>query len=75
MDKKYVMTGHGIIVFPGTFAHADFRHFEPTSAGFIYFRNKEGSQEIEAVCYGESESLKLKSHQDDSRKATVQLCQ
>jgi len=74
VDKKYVMTGHGIIVFPGTFAHSDFSRFKPTSAGFIYFINKEDSTEIEAVCYGESMSLKLKSHPDDSRKATVQLC-
>ena len=68
------MTGRGIITFSAAFAHADFSHFIPTSAGFIYFRNKKDSMEIEAVCYGESESLKVKSHPDDSRKATFQLC-
>lgn len=71
---KYVMTDTGIIVFPPTFNHSDFKHFNPTSAGFIYFVEKgDSAGELEAVCYGRSESLHLVSCETDSKRATKQL--
>lgn len=75
MEAKYVMTDKGIIVFPKTFKHSDFRHLRPLSAGFIYFKDEplDRSMNLEAVCYGESESLKLQSNELDSQKATRQL--
>lgn len=73
MEKKYIMTPNGIIVFPGSFKHKEFEHFKPRSAGEIDFVVENG--EVVAKCWGRSESLNIESHPDDSRKATFQLCQ
>lgn len=69
------MTEKGIVVFPITFNHSDFRHLRPSSAGFIYFKDEpqDRSSNLTAVCYGESESLKLQSKESDSENATHQL--
>jgi hypothetical protein len=56
---KYIKTKDGkIIVFPGTMMHSDFKHFEPTSAGFVEFYII--NDEVRCRCYGESISLGLK---------------
>lgn len=71
---KYVMTDTGVIVFPCTFQHCDFAHFNPTSAGFIKFvENEQNAGELSTVCYGGSVSLGLKSDPGDSARATRQL--
>lgn len=73
MDKKYIITKEGcIIVFPGTFKHSDFSHFNPIRAGFIAFGVKNGDPSVS--CYGESFSLGLKSDPEkDTLIAKAQL--
>lgn len=72
-NAKYIKTEKNqIIVFPYIMLHSDFKSFNPTSAGFIFFSiNKDG--EITCKCYGESFSLGLYSHQDDTTIARLQL--
>jgi hypothetical protein len=63
MKLKYVMTQNGPILFPGSFSHADFQAFAPTSAGFVEI-GRDGS----VYTYGQSASLKLRPDgQDESR--------
>ena len=70
---KYIRTkDNQIIVFSGSIQHSEFKSFEPISAGFISFgigkdRNPDCS------CYGDSFSLKLKSMEDDTRLARMQI--
>jgi len=65
---KYVITGDGDpVVFPETIGHDDikvagiFGSGEFVSAGFVEFH-----ENGEAICYGGSTSLKLKSGDNDS---------
>lgn len=70
MKMKYVMTNHGPIIFPETIPHDAFRSLHSAnagrrllSAGFVHGINAE-----EAECYGESETLKMQAHNDDTKK-------
>ncbi len=70
---KYIKTKNDeIIVFSELQKHSDFRMFEPISAGFILFRTKEDFK-IDCECYGESISLNLKCHYEDSFLAKRQI--
>lgn len=73
LKQKYVITNEGrIIVFPELFNHSDFKHFKPTSAGFISFGvNKDGNPTCS--CYGKSISLGLESCPSDTQLAKYQL--
>lgn len=56
-----------IIVFPELLEHSNFQGFEPISAGFCWV----DTRKMQVKCYGESVSLKLKSHPEaDSYWAT-----
>ncbi len=68
MKSKYIKTkDNEIIVFSELQNHSDFIHFEPVTAGFIYFNTEkitEGGQtwhDIRCSCVGESVSLKMKA--------------
>ncbi len=55
-----------IIIFPEVLEHRAFKHFEPISAGFVNISIRDfssGKPEpfLSVVCYGESDSLGLKS--------------
>jgi len=64
-DLKYIKTKKGfIIMFPGTFSHSNFKHFEPISAGFVSV-GVNSDKEISCRCYGESIGLKLKPSEED----------
>ena len=72
-DLKYIKTKNDfIIVFPETFSHSDFRHFEPVTAGFVYI-GVNSDKEITCRCYGESVGLKLKSEQEDKFLIEMQI--
>lgn len=74
MGLKYVKTERKeIIVFPESFGHDDFKSFRPVSAGFINIHYSPKQDKIVFTCYGESKSLGLKSHEEDSRYAQIQL--
>jgi hypothetical protein len=65
---KYIITRDGsVVVFSEAMRHSDFKHFNPISAGFIYFQNQK------AICSGESTSLNLKSRAIDTRLANSQI--
>lgn len=75
MSHKYIRTKrHGFIVWPRNddiwhshIAAAVGNRQDLLSAGFVFF------EDGDAVCYGESESLKLKSDSTDSAALTRQL--
>lgn len=71
MDRKqkYVRLAqyNNIIIFPVTIDHSHFKHMNPVSAGFCYVDEKKVS------CFGESFTLQMSSHADDSMYATHQL--
>jgi len=73
MSTKYIRTQSNlIIVFSEMQQHRDFGNFNPKSAGFISFIEKDGN--LSCVCYGESISLNLKSlEEEDSIIATRQI--
>jgi hypothetical protein len=74
LKTKYVVTEDRIIiVFPELMQHSDFKHFNPTSAGFISIGvNKEGNPTCS--CYGKSVSLGLESNpEEDTKIAKRQL--
>ena len=56
-----------IIIFPQIIQHSRFRGMDPISAGFCHV------QKDKVVCFGESVSLRLKSKEDDTLKATKQI--
>jgi hypothetical protein len=60
MKAKYVMTDKGLIVFPLSFSHSDFKSFKPTSAGFINFYTEE-IRHLNAIALVGSEALNLES--------------
>lgn len=66
---KYIISdGRSIIVFPETIEHKDFKHLNPTSAGFIYYTAGK------FICHGESVTLGLRSNPEtDSSIANKQL--
>ena len=70
---KYIKTkDREIIVFSELMSHDEFKKYEPISAGFISFgvgKNRNPS----CTCYGESVSLNLKSHEEDSQLAKMQI--
>jgi hypothetical protein len=72
---KYIRTiDNEIIVFTELIKHDEFRSFRPISAGFIYFEKDTSKPfEMNAVCYGESISLRLKSDPTDSALANKQI--
>ena len=74
---KYIRTDDdNIIIFPCTLKHSDFKSFNPQSAGFIKISIEptEGGIDVGCECYGESESLRLKSnHILDSKLAYAEL--
>lgn len=74
MDEvKYIRTvDDKIIVFSQLQQHKEFEAFFPISAGFIKF-GLDKDNKMTLLCYGESVSLKLKSHQDDTSLALMQI--
>ena len=65
---KYVRTeDYKIITFGDQFNHSDFAQFKPVSAGFMKFTSEDNF--VSCVCYGASESLKLKSDPFDTELA------
>lgn len=73
MKAKYIRTKENeIIIFGELMQHSEFKHFEPISAGFISIgigkdRNPDCS------CFGESISLNLRAHEDDTKIAKRQI--
>ena len=65
---KYIKTiRNEIIVFNEYKMHSDLKHLEPISAGFIEFYTI--NDNIKCRCYGESISLSLQSHKEDTNIA------
>lgn len=58
-----------IIFFPMIIEHSTFKYLEPVSAGFCYLNNTDEK----VKCFGESISLNLSSHEDDTKWATKQV--
>lgn len=73
LKQKYVKTKLGnIIVFSELMQHSDFKHFNPVSAGFIAIGiGKDGNPSCQ--CYGNSVSLGLDVHEEDTKKAMNQI--
>ena len=74
INIKYIVTADEyIIVFSGCLVHADFKQFNPISAGFISFSvNKQGNPTCS--CWGESVSLGIASRPErDTELAKRQL--
>jgi hypothetical protein len=73
MKAKYIRTADNqIIIFGEGLKHSDFKHFNPASAGFISIGvNKDKNPVCE--CFGESESLKLKTDERDTYLAQSQI--
>ena len=70
--KYIIVDGKNVIVFPETLNHSQFKHLNPTSAGFIFFQ-QDANHVVTCKCYGESVTLNLKSLEKDSQLATNQL--
>lgn len=74
LDVKYIRTKDDeIIVFPSIIYHSEFKSWQPKSAGFISFGLSQKTGNPTCRCYGESLSLGLKSHEDDTLLAQRQL--
>jgi hypothetical protein len=77
---KYVIVDSSAIVFFEGIAHSEMvrHHQKCDGAGFVDFRietNEYGEKKVQAVCYGESISLNIKSRGDmDSYILTRQIC-
>jgi len=57
---KYVMTKDGFpILFSEAQNHIEFRHFNPSSAGFCDVNYNDDTSFFEVDCYGESIGLKM----------------
>lgn len=73
MDQKHkyvrIEQYNQFIFFPMAIEHSVFAHLKPISAGFCYLNS---DNEI-VKCYGDSYSLRLKSHEDDTKLATKQV--
>jgi hypothetical protein len=59
-------------VFGQLFNHSDFKDWQPVSAGFISIGIGE-DQNPDCTCFGESTSLKLRAHPDDTMLAKRQI--
>ena len=68
---KYVIVDGSPIIFTEDISHDTFRHLNPTSAGFVSIAFIDGK--VSADCFGESWSLNIKSHPDDSAIVTKKL--
>lgn len=77
LKQKYIRTRNNeIIVFPELIQHKEFKDFEPVSAGFISIGIKkvDGYPVTDCSCYGQSDSLGLKSNEEeDTRLAIKQI--
>lgn len=74
LNVKYIRTKDDeIIVFPSSIYHLEFSDWQPKSAGFISFGLSQKTKNPTCRCYGESLSLGLKSHEDDTELARRQL--
>ena len=70
---KYVKTKNKkIIVFSELQIHSEFKIFKPISAGFIIFNVSEDGN-VSCVCFGESISLDIGSHPEDTKLARQQI--
>lgn len=72
MRCKYIVwSASEYVLFPESMKHSDvarrlFHSRKPESAGFVSF-GINADREVSVVCYGESESLGLKSKPSDSK--------
>lgn len=74
LEVKYIKTkDDDIIVFPASIQHKEFGDWQPKSAGFIVFGLSQETGNPICKCYGESISLGLKSHEEDTKLAQRQL--
>ncbi len=73
MDSaKYICTKNNqIIVFSPALTHDMFKSFDPVSAGMIDFYQNKG--EVECHCHGKSVSLNMKSSEEDTMHAKMQI--
>lgn len=69
--QKYVRLAsyNQIIIFPQTVKHSEFKNYDIVSAGFCYVNAE--SKKVE--CFGQSDSLGIKSHETDTAIATKQI--
>jgi hypothetical protein len=72
-DAKYIIWDDGLtecaIVFNNHLTHADMAlrlNVKPISAGFVRFESNPQDPTVEAIAFGESVSLRLKSRREDS---------
>jgi hypothetical protein len=73
MRCKYIKTFENkIIIFSELQQHSEFMKFQPVSAGFISFGVSANSNP-DCACFGESVSLKLKSHDVDTTLVKRQI--
>ena len=68
---KYVIVDGSPVIFTEDIKHDTFRHLNPTSAGFVAIAFIDGK--VSADCFGESWSINLKAHPDDSAIVTKKL--
>lgn len=71
---KYIITSENeIIIFSPSISHVAFKHMNPISAGFIYFGkdNTRTDGKIFCSCYGESETLNLKSREEEDENIAM----
>jgi hypothetical protein len=73
-NAKYIIWDDGLtecaIVFNNHLTHADMvfkLRVEPISAGFVRFESNPQDPTVEAIAFGESISLRLKSRPEDSK--------
>lgn len=64
-ELKYVMIDIKPILFSNMQQHKEFKHLNPTSAGFCRISEKEEGGFV-VITYGESISLNLKSKEQDA---------
>lgn len=74
-DFKYIKTTQAgfpeFIIFSATIKHAEFKHCNPVSAGFVQFTQSD--EGVSAVCFGESTTLELKAAPEDSQLLTSKI--
>ena len=67
MIAKYVLTSeYEIFIFSANCSHTTFAHTKPISAGFIRFMTRDNK--VTCECFGESQSLNLKSNPEIDTK-------
>lgn len=65
-ELKYVMIDIKPILFSNMMQHKEFKHLNPTSAGFCRISEREDG-DFAVITYGESVSLSLKPKDQDAR--------